>query len=86
MMVTVRDKKPDEGAPDVLRMHDVDAVAAVNADPERYEIVSRDQHVSVPASVTDRLAAIEARLAALEAADDPAPEPDPPVSEPPTED
>ena len=66
MMVTVRDKKPDEGAPDVLRMHDVDAVAAVNADPERYEIVSRDQHVSVPASTTDRLAAIEARLARLD--------------------
>lgn len=75
MKILVRDSKPDEGAPDVIEMHGVDAHHAIDADPERYSI-EEYRPVVPPRTLEQRMAAVEARLDALEPKPEPEPEPE----------
>lgn len=73
MKMLVRDKSPDEGAPEVIEMHSVDARHAVGTDPERYSI--EEVRPVIPARTLDeRVTALEARLAAIEPKPEPKPE------------
>lgn len=61
MKKIVRDNSPDEGGPELIEMHALDANHAVASDPERYSI-EEVRRVEPPLSLEQRVARIENRL------------------------